>query len=284
MAETQSDQMSAEKNKITNSLTVNDAKFPATENVRNNILVEWEQSSHARSAVNCVDCHAAKTDINPTAAWQRKPSLQACQQCHELENETYQLGKHGMRLAQKLPPLNTDLARLPMRNDIEDKQHDCLSCHGSHDFNTQRAAVDACLTCHDDEHSKAYRNSPHYDLWRKASIGRVEDNAGVSCATCHLPRMTAKHKGKKRTLVQHNQNHNLRPNEKMIRDVCLSCHGLGFSIDALADTTLVANNFNGNPKENIPSIAMAVKREKEKAAEKRKKKPGKPDNKSLNND
>ena len=38
----------------------------------------------------------------------------------------------------------------------------------------------------------------------------------------------------KRTLVQHNQNDGLQPNEKMIRPVCMSCHGLGFSIDALA--------------------------------------------------
>jgi hypothetical protein len=40
--------------------------------------------------------------------------------------------------------------------------------------------------------------------------------------------------GEKRILVQHNQNETLEPAEKMIRPVCLHCHGLGFSIDALA--------------------------------------------------
>jgi formate-dependent nitrite reductase cytochrome c552 subunit len=155
-----------------------------------------------------------------------------------------------------------------------------MSCHDSHDFNTRKAAVDACLNCHDDNHSKAYKSSPHYELWQQVTSGKIAEDAGVSCATCHLPRLTVKHNGEKRTLVQHNQNHNLRPNEKMIRDTCLSCHGLGFSIDALADPKLIANNFNGLPQKNIPSIAMAMKREKEKAAEKRNKSGDKADKES----
>ena len=38
--------------------------------------------------------------------------------------------------------------------------------------------------------------------------------------------------------TSHNQNDGLRSNEKMIRPVCLDCHGLGFAIDALADDDL----------------------------------------------
>ena len=38
--------------------------------------------------------------------------------------------------------------------------------------------------------------------------------------------------------TSHNQSDGLRPNEKMIRPVCLDCHGLGFAIDALADDDL----------------------------------------------
>ena len=63
----------------------------------------------------------------------------------------------------------------------------------------------------------------------------------------------------RRTVVQHNQNATLVPNEKMIRPACMSCHGLGFSIDSLADERLIQNNFNGKPSIHIKSIDMAEK-------------------------
>jgi hypothetical protein len=46
----------------------------------------------------------------------------------------------------------------------------------------------------------------------------------------------------------------------MIRDVCLSCHGLAFSIDALADRLLIESNFQGRPSRHIESIDMAARR------------------------
>jgi hypothetical protein len=64
--------------------------------------------------------------------------------------------------------------------------------------------------------------------------------------------------------VNHNQNDNLRPNEKMIRPVCMQCHSLDFSIDALADEKLILNNFAHPPTEHIPSIDWALKRENKK--------------------
>lgn len=63
-------------------------------------------------------------------------------------------------------------------------------------------------------------------------------------------------------LVQHNQNDTLRPNEKMIRPVCVSCHGLAFSIDALADPALIARNFAGRLQRHVESIAMALEAER----------------------
>ena len=65
----------------------------------------------------------------------------------------------------------------------------------------------------------------------------------------------------KRVLVQHNQNDNLRPNEKMIRSSCMQCHGLGFAIDSLADPELLKQNFNGKTHHHIKSIEMAVERD-----------------------
>jgi hypothetical protein len=64
--------------------------------------------------------------------------------------------------------------------------------------------------------------------------------------------------------VNHNQNDTLRPNEKMIRPVCMACHNLEFSIDALADKALIENNFSGQPSEHIPSIDWSLKRVKKK--------------------
>ena len=74
--------------------------------------------------------------------------------------------------------------------------------------------------------------------------------------------------GQEKAFVQHNQNDNLRPNEKMLRSVCLDCHGLEFSIDALADVELVKRNFRGKPSTHIKSLDWAIAREKLKAMEK----------------
>jgi hypothetical protein len=60
--------------------------------------------------------------------------------------------------------------------------------------------------------------------------------------------------------ADHNQNATLRPNEKMVRTVCLDCHGLAFSIDALADPALIAANFTGTPLRRVAGIAMATSR------------------------
>ena len=60
-----------------------------------------------------------------------------------------------------------------------------------------------------------------------------------------------------RIMVEHNQNATLSPNEKMIRPACLHCHGLGFSLDALADQALIENNFRGSPAVQVRSMELA---------------------------
>ena len=78
----------------------------------------------------------------------------------------------------------------------------------------------------------------------------------MTCATCHMPGT-----GRGKALAtNHNQNDTLRPNGKMIRPVCLDCHGLGFSLDALADAGLIGRNFNGAPTVHVESIDWAVRR------------------------
>ena len=157
------------------------------------------------------------------------------------------------------------LARLPMDPGASERELGCASCHGAHAFDRRRAA-EACLACHADEHSLAWEASPHARLWREELAGRAEPGSGVSCATCHLPRFVAREEGVDRVRVRHDPNHDLRPNEKMIRSVCLHCHGLAFAIDALADEGLVGRNFLGRPSRHVESIDMAVARDVEHGA------------------
>jgi hypothetical protein len=156
-------------------------------------------------------------------------------------------------------------ARQPMHAKARDHEMGCTSCHGAHRFDTKKAAVDACVGCHRDQHTAAYERSPHYALWKKEMAGAAPAGSGVSCASCHMPREDYRAPGLdvKRILVQHNQNDNLRPNEKMIRPVCMSCHGLGYSIDALADAKLALANFSGKPGAHIRSLDMVARRLKE---------------------
>jgi hypothetical protein len=147
-----------------------------------------------------------------------------------------------------------------MRPDSLERELGCSSCHGPHDADTRRAAVDACLGCHQDTHTLSYDRSPHAALWRAEVGGTGAAGSGVSCAACHMPREVHGRGGDDEVRVQHNQNWNLRPNEKMLRDVCLRCHGLGFSIDAMADPFLVETNFAGRPATHVESIEMVRRR------------------------
>ena len=152
------------------------------------------------------------------------------------------------------------LAKIKMHPDAANQQLSCVSCHNDHSFNTQKAAITACMNCHADEHTQAYKQSPHYKYWKLEHAQKVEPGLGVSCATCHLPRYEQKIGEETLTRVMHNQNDNLRPNEKMIRGVCMNCHGLGFAIDALADEQLIKNNFNGLPANHVQSLDMVKQR------------------------
>lgn len=222
---------------------------------------DWLGTAHAKAGVNCSACHAPDAEAK-TANWVGKPSQQVCTRCHAPEVQRFGEGLHGMRAVQKLPPMTPADARLPMKKDAAHTVLGCTTCHGAHAFDTRRAAVDACLGCHADEHSRNYLASPHHAAWKKELAGTAPAGSGVSCATCHMPRVEFRTPDDvKRTLVQHNQSANLVPPVKMARSVCMHCHGLGDVLDALADEALMNNNFRGRPAVHVNSIEMAVARE-----------------------
>jgi len=234
---------------------------PATVKASPGLMRDWLETSHARAGVNCSGCHQA----DKSAAWTDRPAQAVCAGCHGVETKGFLAGKHGMRSAEKLAPMTPARARLPMQAAAAKTELGCTSCHGAHRFDTRKAAVEGCLACHADQHSLAYERSPHSSLWKKELSGEAPAGSGVSCASCHLPRVEHRMEdlGLKRTLVQHNQNDGLQPNEKMIRPVCMSCHGLGFSIDALADRALITRNFAGKPGGHVDSLGMVERRLRE---------------------
>ena len=253
-----------------------DADLPRDREVDAVLVAQWAASAHARAGVNCTACHqdSATGFISSPDGWTDASAHTACAPCHERETAGFFSGMHGMRLARDLAPMTPAQARLPMKAEAAHRPLSCVSCHDSHAFDTRAAAVESCLSCHDDSHSRAYLESPHHDLWRDESAGLAPAGSGVSCATCHLPRLLERRGDREWVRVQHNQNFNLQPNEKMLRTVCMNCHGLGFAIDALADVSLIENNFNGRPSRHVPSLDMAEQRQLE--IEQRKSSPSTP--------
>ncbi|HAG95016.1 MAG: hypothetical protein CMK83_18570 [Pseudomonadales bacterium] len=241
---------------------------------------QWLHSAHATEDSNCSSCHGAGERFT------EQPDALVCLDCHQAQAEGFLTGKHGMRLAVKrdavesfplnpslkalqnpevrlLTPMTPAQGRLPFKADVHDQSLTCNTCHGAHDYPLgASAAVEACMGCHDDRHTNEYKASPHYALLLREAAGELPAGSGVTCATCHMPKLESEQEpGEFHT--QHNQNANLRPNEKMIRTVCLDCHGLQFALDALADPALIENNFQGRPSVSIDSIKMAIERVKE---------------------
>lgn len=234
---------------------------------------EWLSSAHAKADITCINCHTSTpVSDSQNTVWVEKPKIAVCKSCHEGEFKGFTEGKHGMRLSTKLDdplsPMSPSLvpidSSLVFKEDTKHKELTCNSCHSAHSYETKTAAIDSCIGCHSDEHTASFQNSAHGELWKKSKNGEIEHASEVTCATCHLPRIKVR-SGKDGTpdiyRVEHNQNANLRPNEKMLRTVCLSCHSLSFSLDALADPELIKKNFSGKPSQHIESIDWAMKRQ-----------------------
>ncbi len=171
---------------------------------------------------------------------------ESCASCHSDHMHEFKQGKHGMRLAfPNLSPLVPEMARIPMRNSAAHLKMDCMACHQP-EKPRAFASYNACVQCHDDNHTRNYDKSKHFTIW-----DATKGQGGVSCASCHMPRIENEGGGYH---VNHDNSANLRPNEKMLRSVCNDCHGMQFSMDALADPKLIESNFQSSPTQAHPGI------------------------------
>ncbi len=209
---------------------------------------QWQNSAHALAEVNCSSCHL-ESETNKFIA---QPTAESCRSCHEEHVETFLLGKHGIRTLEGLSPLTPKMADLPMKDSAKNKQMNCNTCHDVHTVNTYVAAVDSCLSCHNDTHSLNYKNSQHAQLFAQEGNLPRPSSESVTCSTCHLPRQ----QHNDTVFVNHNNTYTLLPRDRMVKEVCINCHGVEYAYESIFDHALVENNFAAAPTQEMETFEM----------------------------
>ena len=220
---------------------------------------EWANSVHGLNDINCSSCHLNEE----TKDFVAKPNHESCRSCHESQVETFLLGKHGIRLNEGLSALTPKMAALPMNNSAFDQQMNCNTCHDAHSVNTFTAASDSCLTCHNDSHSLNYKKSKHFELVASEGILPRPSSDSVTCATCHLPR----EKHGETIYVNHNNTYNLLPRDRMVKDVCINCHGMEYAYNSIFDDELVTENFARPPTLKLETFDLIRAFEKKRSSQ-----------------
>ena len=101
----------------------------------------------------------------------------------------------------------------------------------------------------------AFNDSKHAKLTQVAADGRPSLGA-VTCATCHMPRVTVSDDGVTRVAASHDNTHFSHPRSRMAKTVCIGCHGLDVTFSSIFDDTVVASNFGRRPADHHPTVAM----------------------------
>lgn len=216
------------------------------------ITQDWEGSLHAMNDINCSSCH----EDQDTKEFVAKPTGASCKTCHEDAVDTFLLGKHGIRLLEGQTPLQPSMARLPMKAEAHDQLMTCNTCHDVHSVKTTPASTDACLTCHNDQHSLNYENSKHAELFAADRNLPRPSGESVSCATCHLPRHEMDKGEETVTHVNHNNTFTLLPRDRMVQEVCMNCHGVEYSYNSIFDDELVEANFDKAPTQSMETFDL----------------------------
>lgn len=224
------------------------------------ITQQWEQSVHALADVNCSTCH----EDSKTKTLVVRPNHESCQSCHQQQVDTFLIGKHGIRTAEGLSPLTPKMAHLPMKDSAFDTSMGCNTCHDVHQLDTFKASVDSCLQCHNDAHSLNYGDSKHGSQFA-ASVRLPRPSPDlVTCATCHLPRTVNENTNS--VFVNHNNTYNLLPRDRMVKEVCMNCHGLEYSYNSIFDDDLIEGNFHHPPQQDLETLKLVRALEKQRTA------------------
>lgn len=218
---------------------------------------QWQDSAHALAEVNCSSCHLEEK----TQKFVAQPTLESCRSCHEEHVETFLLGKHGIRTLEGLSPLTPKMAELPMKESAKNTEMNCNTCHNVHTVNTHMAAVDSCLSCHNDTHSLNYKNSQHAQLFAAEGNLPRPSPKSVTCSACHLPRQQQNGT----VFVNHNNTYTLLPRDRMVKEVCINCHGVEYAYESIFDDALVENNFAAAPTQDMETFEMIRALEKERS-------------------
>ncbi len=188
------------------------------------INAHWEDSTHARKGVGCVECHQA--DINDADAFDHYGSIIAtvvtprdCSRCHQIESEEFQRSHHA-KAGNILASLDNFLAETVEGSREPFNPHSPTPGRAFKEVNGMASAFSGCQQCHGskvalqstdggmitvdqlkpDENgqptdkevlAKVMKNDEgrpifHAGTWPNTGIGRINlDGSRGSCSACH---------------------------------------------------------------------------------------------------
>jgi len=169
-------------NKNAKPLSVSDFDGAQINKHTPSLIEDWAGSVHAKVQVNCMDCHDQENWLvtGREEASSAYLAIDSCSSCHQRQNKSFLQGLHGMRLSVGAAPMTVAQAKSPMKQAPTHDSLTCSSCHDPHKPDLQYAAVDACMQCHDDEHSRNFEGSVHEIAWQKEVTGLASVGTGVS--------------------------------------------------------------------------------------------------------
>jgi len=114
-------------------------------------MESWRQSAHARSGVDCENCHGAYVPGHPEQdVMLLSAGAEVCMRCHADTTAEWQNSRHAQYKVA------------------------CTSCHVSHSQHTRLSAQILCGACHS-EQIHSFTHTAHY-------------TGGVTCVDCHASR------------------------------------------------------------------------------------------------
>jgi hypothetical protein len=152
------------------------------------LVMQWEESLHARYGIGCIECHAA--EAGEIDAWNHEGAYVSalvtpkdCARCHAREFEQF-AGSHHAKAGEILASLDNVLAEkaagMASTGNIADAVNGCWQCHGS------------IVKFERDESGQVLRVGKEAkpvidpDTWPNSGMGRLNpDGSKGSCHACH---------------------------------------------------------------------------------------------------